>query len=84
MTPPKVKVLVRHSFDLIEEWGAEYAEQDHIEFYYNDGTSCADNIIKALLAFKHKHKGCLCRLQSSRVLEIDGVPVAPPSDRQER
>lgn len=64
------KVLIRHSFEIEEEWEDKYATKDHIEFYYNEGTSCADNIIHKLLKIKKETKRCLCHLQSSEVLEI--------------
>lgn len=64
------RVLVKHSFEIWEEWEDKYATKDHIEFYYNEGTSCADNIIHTLLKFKKETKSCLCRIQSSNVLEI--------------
>ena len=35
------KVLVKHSFEVFEEWEDKYATKEHIEFYYNEGTSCA-------------------------------------------
>ncbi len=65
------KVLIKHSFEIEEEWEDQYATKDHIEFYYNEGTSCADNIIKKLLKLKKETKSCLCRFQSSEVIKID-------------
>ena len=66
------KVLVRLSFEIEEEWEDQYATKDHIEFYYNEGTSCADNIIKKLLNLKKEEglHGCLCRFQDSEVVKI--------------
>ena len=66
------QVLVRHSFDVWETWSADYATKDHIEFYYNEGTSCADNILHQLLALRKQRgpHGCLCYIQSSEVVEI--------------
>ncbi len=67
-----VKVLIKHSFEIEEEWEDRYATKEHIEFYYNEGTSCADNIIHKLLKIKRKEgpHSCLCRFQSSEVIEI--------------
>jgi len=67
------KVLVRHSFDVWEEWEPVYATKDNIEFYYNEGTSCADNILHRLreqMLAALPSGGCLCPIQSSEVLEI--------------
>lgn len=65
------KVLICHSFEIEEEWQDEYATKDHIEFYYNEGTSCADNIIHKLLKWKRTHPHeCLCHFQSSEVIKI--------------
>ena len=68
----KRRVLVRHSFDLWEDWEVKYSNKDHIEFYYNEGTSCGNNILREILKYR-KSIGlhdCLCHIQSSRVLEI--------------
>ncbi len=72
-----MKVLVKHSFEIWEEWPKKYATKGHIEFYYNEGTSCADNIIDKILNSKRdRHNNtksrhsCTCHMQSSEVLEI--------------
>lgn len=66
------KVIVRHSFDLEEEWEDQYATKDHIEFYYNHGTSCADNILRKLIEYKKSlvPDDCLCSIQQSEVIKI--------------
>ena len=72
----KVKVQIDHTFSITEEWEEEYATKNHIEFYYNDGTSCADNVIKRIMKYKKEiHASCLCPLQSSKVIAINGVEV---------
>lgn len=67
-----MKVLVRHSFDVEEEWEDKYATKEHIEFYYNEGTSCANNILEAIKS-KRIELGyhCFCPMQSSVVLKIN-------------
>lgn len=66
------KVIVKHTFEIEEDWEDRYATKDHIEFYYNDGTSCADNILKKLLKLRKQQglHGCLCRFQNSEVITI--------------
>ena len=63
------KVIVRHQFDIEEEWEDKYATKDHIEFYYNEGTSCANNIVEKIMKLR-KDGECLCRFQTSTVLQI--------------
>jgi hypothetical protein len=60
-------------------WEEEYATKDHIEFYYNDGTSCGSNIIDSIVKFEEGQgeNGCVCHVQESRVLKI-GEDITPP------
>jgi len=75
------KVTVRHIFETVEYWKDEYATKDHIEFKYNEGTSCADNILEAIQAYhwdrQKENRGfgeyCLCHAQKSEVLKIEPV-----------
>lgn len=65
------KVMVKHSFTIEEEWDDKYATKEHIELYYNEGTSCADNIMQMIENYKDSiGASCMCPLQSSEVIEI--------------
>ena len=52
-------IVVRFSVDIVQSVPAHW-DKNQIEFYYNDGTWCADNLRAMLDSIKDKDENCLC------------------------
>lgn len=52
-----------------------YDQLSNIQFRYNEGTWCADNLVDDMISFAAKH-GCTCNMiERVDVISINGVPV---------
>jgi hypothetical protein len=72
----EVPVLVRHTFEMVEMHERKYATKNHIEFLYNESSSCSSNILERItkvMGILDEKNECLCHAHRSEVLEIDGV-----------
>lgn len=68
-----MRVLIKHSFIIEEEWPESSANKEHIEFAYNSSTGCADNIIDRLVKYKDRlnlYNDCLCKGHHSEFIKV--------------
>jgi len=47
------------------DWGSE-----DVDFFYNDGSSCANNALLDIQAYHKKHGSCMCDASEFEVVEL--------------
>lgn len=62
----KIRIIIETEYprDFPEDWG-----KSDIEFFFNESSSCCDNIITELETIS-KNEGCLCNCTNVEVLEL--------------
>lgn len=73
------KVMMRFTIDIPVNVPHSWSKDD-IDFRYNGGTWCADNLIDMLEDYESKN-GCLCGITSAEMVEVlDDTPVVDSDD----